>query len=131
MEFTTKNMIAASAACSVFGLLLIYVASLAIEPSEIQIQEISFDHVGTSVTTSGKVTYVNQHPAGHIFLTLTDGVGTIEVPIFSAVANDIRNNDDMDIPRKGSTIRVTGTVGEYKGNLQVIPAKASDVSRGE
>lgn len=127
MEFTSKNMLAISAASSVLGLILIYLSALGIESTKMEISEITFDHVGMSVRISGKVAYANQHPAGHVFLTVTDGNSVIQVPLFSAVANEIKNSELQTMPEKGSLITVTGTVGEYKGSLQIIPRKSSDL----
>jgi DNA/RNA endonuclease YhcR with UshA esterase domain len=71
---------------------------------------------------------VRTHSAGHIFLTLSDGDSRIEVPIFSSLANQLSANGitKYDL-RKGKIVRITGIVGEYKGQLQVVPRKASDI----
>lgn len=80
--------------------------------------------VGTTVTVSGKIMSHNYHKDGHLFMTISDGTGSMRVTIFSDLASRI-NPDNV---AKSVTIRVTGNVDEYKGNLQIIPRSPNDVS---
>jgi DNA/RNA endonuclease YhcR with UshA esterase domain len=128
MELKKKILLIACTLISLFGLALVYFSALAISPSETKISKIDSSSVGKLVSVTGKISFVRTHSAGHIFLTLSDGDSRIEVPIFSSLANQLSANGitKYDL-RKGKVVRITGIVGEYKGQLQVVPRKASDI----
>ncbi len=132
MEFSRKHLLLVSAISSVTGLLFIYFASVNTNPIEIQISDLSFDYVGKIATVSGSIAYKKTHPAGHIFLTLSDGENKIQVPIFSGVARTLEENDLTEkMLRYKTFITVTGTVDEYNGELQIVPRKAGDIVMGD
>ncbi len=128
MEISKKQLVSASAISCILGLLLIYFASLNTKPTELEISDLSFDYVGKVATVSGNIVYKKEHPAGHIFLTLSDGKNKLQVPVFSGVVN---NMDGTDLTKGMLTyktfVTVTGTVDEYNGELQIVPRKASDI----
>ncbi len=128
MEFSKKHLLLVSAFSSVIGLLFIYFASVNTKPVEIQISDLSFDFVGKIATVSGSIIHKKTHPAGHIFLTLSDGENKIQVPIFSGVARSLDGNDlTEEMLRYKTFLTVTGTVDEYNGELQIVPRKAGDI----
>ncbi|MDI6798857.1 MAG: OB-fold nucleic acid binding domain-containing protein [Candidatus Aenigmarchaeota archaeon] len=106
------------------GLILIYLAASNIQPREVRLSEITSELIGRTVTTSGKIIYKSFHPAGHIFLTVSDGKGKLQVPLFAGFVNKL---DDADDFKKGIKIEVTGLVEEYRGSLQVVPRKVGDI----
>jgi DNA/RNA endonuclease YhcR with UshA esterase domain len=113
---------------SVIGLALIYVAAINIQPSTIKIGEIDSRLIGKTVRTTGYIIYKNNHPAGHVFLTIADGQAKIQVPLFAGFVNSLNENDVfVDDLRKGTKIMVTGLVDEYKGQLQIVPRKPNDI----
>lgn len=114
--------------CSITGILLIYIAARAIEPTFLEINEINFEFTGRQVRTSGYVVYKKIHPAGHIFLTISDGKERIQVPLFAGYVSSLRRNGfPVDKISKGAKISVTGLVDEYRGQLQIIPRKYDDI----
>jgi len=128
MEIKKKILLIACVLISLFGLAFIYFSALAVSPSETKISKIDSSLNGKLISTTGKISYVRTHPAGHIFLTLTDGDSRIEVPIFSSLMNQLKANGITQYDfKKGKTVRITGIVGEYKGQLQIVPRKASDI----
>jgi DNA/RNA endonuclease YhcR with UshA esterase domain len=128
MEIRKKILLIACVLISLFGLAFIYFSALAVSPSETKISKIDSSLNGKLISTTGKISYVRTHSAGHVFLTLTDGDSRIEVPIFSSLMNQLKANGITQYDfKKGKTVRITGIVGEYKGQLQIVPRKASDI----
>ncbi|MEM5836287.1 MAG: exodeoxyribonuclease VII large subunit [Candidatus Aenigmatarchaeota archaeon] len=128
MEIKKKILLLTCALISLVGLVFIYFSSLAISPVEIKISRIDSSLIGRLVSTTGKISYVRTHSAGHIFLTLVDENSRIEVPIFSSLASKLNSNGitQYDL-KKGKTVRITGIIGEYKGQLQIVPRKPTDI----
>jgi len=116
-----KKILIGSIVTAVIGtFLLFYVAKIS-EPNFIPLNEIDSTYVGRTVSTSGRITSIT-YSKGNIFLTIYDKNSTISVPIFSNVAKH------LDVPlRKGQRIIVSGLVNEYRGKIQVVPRKASDI----
>jgi DNA/RNA endonuclease YhcR with UshA esterase domain len=118
--------------CSIVGLALIYVAARSIRPSSTPISGITFDMVGRSVKTTGFISYKSNHQNGHIFLTITDGDGSsLQVPLFAGFVSSFEQHNKQrataDELRRGSLIEIEGLVGEYRGQLQVVPRKPDDL----
>lgn len=117
---------------SITGLVLIYIAVANIQPKSISISEITPDLVGRAVTTSGYITYKRVHSAGHLFLTLSDDTDNIEIPLFSSFMDELKRTGITEENfSKGTRLTITGLVGEYNGQLQIQPRKASDIEFGE
>jgi DNA/RNA endonuclease YhcR with UshA esterase domain len=113
---------------SILGLVLIYFSALSIQPSTIKLNEIDSRSIGKTVRTTGYIIYKNNHPAGHIFLTIADNQSKIQVPLFAGFVNSLNENDfPINELKKGTKILVEGLVDEYKGQLQIIPRKPSDI----
>ncbi len=55
---------------SIMGIVLIYVAAIKMQPTLVELEEISPTFIGKTVTTEGYVSYKSSHPAGHLFLTI-------------------------------------------------------------
>lgn len=118
-------------AASAVGLAAIYILATMMEAEPIRIADIDFEMVGMSVKTAGYIAYRTDHKDGHIFLTIEDGDSKIQVPLFSGfVSTYDRENSQLASSRdlrRGALIEVEGLVGEYKGQLQVVPRKADDI----
>ncbi|MEM5855728.1 MAG: OB-fold nucleic acid binding domain-containing protein, partial [Candidatus Aenigmatarchaeota archaeon] len=113
---------------SVSGLILIYLASRDIKPRELKIDQINPNLIGKLVSVKGRITYVRNHPAGHVFLTISDETSSIEIPIFSSLMNQLFSNTiTKNDFKKGRLVKITGIVGEYKDRLQIVPRKSSDL----
>ena len=128
MELKKSLLLIVCLLVSLAGLAFIYFSISKIFPSELKIGDVDSNLSGQAISVTGKITYVRTHSAGHVFLTLSDGDSEIEVPVFSSVMNQLKSDGITQYEfRKGKTLRVTGIVGEYKGQLQIVPRKASDV----
>jgi len=114
---------------SFIGLSMIYIAALNSRSIEMPLSDISSDLIGKTVTTSGYLIYKRTHPEGHVFLTISDDEITIQVPLFSGFMKSLDGLTDDDF-KIGEQITVTGLLDEYKGDLQVIPRKPSDLQLG-
>jgi len=116
---------------SILGLFLIYLAAKNIQPQKVKLGEITSELIGKTVTINGKIVYKKYHPAGHLFLSLSDDKQTIQVPLFSSLMEELaRKGFSVKNFTKGKSITITGLVSEYKGQLQVIPRKVNDISLG-
>lgn len=113
---------------SAAGLGLIYFAAINIQPADLSLEEVDYQLIGRAVKTSGYITYKNTHPEGHVFLTISENGKKMQVPLFAGFMNSLNGNGltENDL-KKGVKISVTGLVGEYKGQLQIIPRKPDDV----
>jgi len=117
---------------SVIGLILIYIAAINIQPVEIKISQINSDLIGRSVSTQGTITQKKLHSDGHMFLVISDDESDIQVPIFSSMMNDLKKENITESDFKiDEIISVTGLVDEYRGQLQILPRKTSDIKLGD
>jgi len=110
-----------SGAIAIFGICLLFHLAKTSKPNFVPLSEIDSTYIGKTISTSGRIVYVNYNK-GNIFLTIYDKNSSISVPIFSNIAKYL----DVNL-RKGQKIVVSGMVDEYKGKLQIIPRKTSDI----
>jgi DNA/RNA endonuclease YhcR with UshA esterase domain len=107
---------------------LIWVAAQLVQPQILKVSEIGFELIGRSVATQGQIVYKREHPAGHLFLTISDGESRIQVPLFVSLVDALQetglSEDELEV---GVMVWVTGLVDEYKGSLQILPRKAGDI----
>ena len=124
-----KNfLIIRSLFASLVGLILIYFATVNLEPQKIPIGEITADMEGRKIVIAGYLTGKREHEDGHLFLTLSDDKTDIQVPLFSDFMKSLNQagitTDDFIT---GDKISVKGTLEIYKGKLQIIPKALDDV----
>ncbi|MFH1623355.1 MAG: OB-fold nucleic acid binding domain-containing protein [Candidatus Aenigmatarchaeota archaeon] len=119
------------AAASLLGLALIYFAARNMQPAITPIGEITFELVGRPVLTSGFIVQRTNNADGHVFLTIEDDGARLQVPLFASFVNAFEAGSSQKAKlselRKGSLVEVQGTVGEYRGALQVVPRKPDDL----
>jgi len=127
MEF--KNLLLAGCLLvSLAGLAFVYFSMKNISSEELKISNIDSSLTGKAVSIKGKIIYAKSHPSGHVFLTLADGDSKIQVPIFSSLMDNLNDNGITKYDfKKGRILKVEGIVGEYKGQLQVVPRKVADI----
>ena len=119
-----KHIVIVSLLISVAGLASIYFLSINQEPQFFEIEDITSELIGTTVSTEGYVEKKTLHEKGHMFLTVSKDGYEIDVPVFSNVMKDL----DHRKFRKNSKIKVTGVVDEYRNSLQIIPKRQEDIS---
>ena len=116
---------------SALGLILIYIAAVNIKPVEIKVSQINSDLIGRTVSTQGIITQKRLHSEGHMFLMISDGESDIQIPIFSSLMNDLEKENITELDFKiNETILVSGLVDEYRGQLQILARKTSDIKIG-
>ncbi len=114
---------------SFLGLILIYIAALNLQPVKIEVSQITSELIGRSVSISGKIVQKTPNSAGHLFLMISDDKSKIQVPIFASLMNDLKKNNITENDFKiNKLISVNGLVGEYRGQLQILPRKVSDIN---
>ncbi len=88
---------------------------------------IPFDEVaariGEDVTVLGQVTAVSSFSGGFKF-TLSDGNGRLTLLMWNNVYDDCWDAPQLNI---GATVQAVGEVGEYEGELQIVPRFGGDV----
>ena len=113
---------------SIAGLISLFFVAKTSVPQKSSLGEIDSSSVGKTVSITGRIVFKKVHPAGHIFLTISDGNARIQIPLFSGYLKNLERNGISSYDFKmGTTITVTGLVEEYKGNIQIIPRKVGDI----
>ena len=78
---------------------------------------------GETLTVRGQVAGTASLPGGFMF-TLNDGTGQIALLLWAEVYDAVADVAGLNI---GATALVTGDIGEYEGELQIVPTAAGDV----
>jgi len=118
-----RYILAAALAFSILGTALLWYSAASIEPDQVSIGEVGSEDCGRAVVIEGLIIDVGSSKGGSVFLELSDGTGKIDVPLFPDVAGKIEKRTLVN----GRRIKVSGIVGEYEGNLQVVPSRAESV----
>tara|TARA_Y100000310_G_C20218170_1_gene594517 strand:+ start:86 stop:448 length:363 start_codon:yes stop_codon:yes gene_type:complete len=112
MEISSEKLKAMSLGIGIVGTVGLLIWSLVTAPMEIQIEDISKQHIGRKVEVSG---LVNKIHSGQKFVRfLLQQQGNIPIVIFDP---DLQARVLLE---KKRLVRVSGTVTEYKGNLEII-----------
>ena len=128
MRLSKNFLLTLSIFTSIVGLILIYFASINIEPQKTTISDITADMEGRRIVTTGHLVEKREHKDGHLFLTVSDNKTKIQVPLFSDFMNSLNQigitEDDFQLNER---ISVKGIVENYKGRLQIVPKSLDDV----
>ena len=89
------------------------------QPATIPLSDIAA-HMGEEVTVLGQVTAVSSFSGGYKF-KLSDGVTLL---LWQNVYDDCWDAPQLNI---GAMVQATGEVGEYEGDLQIVPNFGGDV----
>jgi DNA/RNA endonuclease YhcR with UshA esterase domain len=122
-KMSEKIMARLSLLCSLTGLAALYVAAANTRPAVTAIASLDENFVGAKVMISGKLIDLRAHADGHLFLKVKDDSGgTILVPVFARLRSQLKEPIELlDV------VQVTGVVKKYRGELEVIPDKPSDL----
>ncbi|MCS4541663.1 MAG: exodeoxyribonuclease VII large subunit [Euryarchaeota archaeon] len=102
---------------------MLYISSILVEPALTYIGKIDQRDIGNSVKISGSISDVKLNPQGHVFLTIEDSTGQIRASIFNQISKKI----DSSLFFAGNLIEISGTLDEFRGQLQIIPKNSRDV----
>ncbi|MBI1972019.1 MAG: hypothetical protein HYS53_01835 [Candidatus Aenigmarchaeota archaeon] len=112
---------------SAIGLLLIYASAGRIEAVAAGIGSVDSTMVGSYVEVAGYVESA-RFSDDTIFVKLSDGYREIDVVIFSGLKRAL-GDGAYAIFAKGSIISVRGVVDEYKGVIEIVPNRVSDIRK--
>lgn len=112
---------------SVIGLLLIYISIGKTEAKPVGISDVDSTMVGSYVEVNGYVESA-KFSGDTIFVKLSDGYRTVDVVIFADLKKAL-GGDAQAIFAKGSVISVRGVIDEYKGAVEIIPNRVSDIKK--
>ena len=101
-------------------------AGLIMKIAKKTIGDISLKDQGEGVEIEGRTVKFFPFKNGGGSLTVSDGTGKIEVPLFSSLFEDIPGADKLRL--KGTRVKIRGTVGAYRGKPQVQPGGADNVT---
>jgi len=88
------------------------------------LDEVDAGRVGETLTVCGQVTDTASFASGFKF-TLDDGTGSIMLLLWNEVYDALAGVADLNV---GATVRVTGKIGVYEGELQIVPEAASELT---
>ena len=128
LTLSRKSIIVLSAFSSIAGLFIIYIGNLFTSSQKVHLGEVTSDLEGKYVSVTGKIITKSETPNNHIFLTISDENSKIQVPIFSSLVKKLESSGvQISKVRLGNWISVSGLVGYYKGQLQIVPKNPSDI----
>ncbi len=116
------------------GYMLIPASAEDIHPHDVKvtipklaIKEITMANLGDLVEVEGKVQSFTAFRTGGGSAAIADGTGRIIVgPLFASIFDNIPDNHKLKTA--GTRIRVKGTVAQFRGDLQVGPGSAENVT---
>jgi len=88
-----------------------------------RIGDLDASRVGTRVSVQGDVADAKKFSQG-LRVSLDDGSGTITVLLWSDTLTQITNADEI---KKGAHMQALGKLNQYRGDLEVVPNRGSDV----
>lgn len=100
---------------SLIGLFVLTFASVSISPPKASIADISQVDAGKKMMVEGVVEDVHVFDGGSAILSINDGSGTIQAYLPYQVSQRLDANN-----LNGSKTKLTGTVGVYKGRLELV-----------
>ncbi|MDP8235999.1 MAG: hypothetical protein P9M08_06425 [Candidatus Erginobacter occultus] len=91
------------------------------------IKDLTMANLGDLVEVEGTVQTFTAFKSGGGSATISDGTGRIIVgPLFASIFDNIPDNHKLKA--RGTRIRVKGTVAQFRGELQVGPGSAENVT---
>ncbi|WP_090799717.1 OB-fold nucleic acid binding domain-containing protein [Paenibacillus sp. GP183] len=92
-----------------------------VSSSIVSIRSINSKMKGQTVTIKASIKDKKQSKDGHLFLTVEDSSGLLDVPVFA----DKKVPTDLLIVNK--VFQITGQVDVYNGKLEIIPQQTGDI----
>jgi DNA/RNA endonuclease YhcR with UshA esterase domain len=106
---------------SIFGIIGMTLFSGQITPNNYQINEIDLGMLDEKISIEGGVDNIKELPYKQTyFLEIMDNTGKIDLVIFRKEAEDIEKNNININNLINRRIKISGTVTEYDGRLELI-----------
>lgn len=121
MEITDDKLLRIALITSLIGIIGLIIFTPSVEVKEVDITDITRSMIDEKVRVDGVITDISQSSSKtSYFLTIHDGEGQIQLIVFEKQVAEIqsRNLDIEDF--KNRKVEVTGTITEYKSNLELI-----------
>lgn len=128
MKITDEKLLRIALVTSLIGIIGLIIFTPSIEVKKVDISDITKAMIDEKVCIDGVITDIAESSSKtNYFLTVNDGESQIQLIIFEKQAAEIqsRNLDIEDF--KGRKIEVTGTVTEYKSDLELILSSGDSI----
>ncbi|OYT42008.1 MAG: hypothetical protein B6U78_02355 [Candidatus Aenigmarchaeota archaeon ex4484_224] len=117
-------------AFSIIGIISLFYIELNFKPKFIPLEKIKFENEGQRILTSGKIVkvYTSKKNPNFLLIVLYSKGRKIGVPIFEDLFLQLKKNGISKYSfKRGKYLEVEGIVQNYKGLIEVIPKKVSDI----
>ena len=121
MEITDEKLLRIALITSLIGIIGLIIFTPSIEVKKVDISDITRAMIDEKVCIDGVITDISESSSKtNYFLTINDGESQIRLIIFEKQVAEIqsRNLDIEDF--RGRKVEVTGTITEYKSDLELI-----------
>ena len=121
MKITDEKLLRIALVTSLIGIIGLVIFTPSIEVKKVNIKDITRAMIDEKVCIDGVITDIAESSSKtNYFLTINDGESQLQLIIFEKQAAEIqsRNLDIEDF--KGRKVEVTGTITEYKSDLELI-----------
>ena len=121
MEITDDKLLRIALITSLIGIIGLIIFTPSVEVKQVDIKDITRAMIDEKVRVEGVITDISESSSKtSYFLTINDGESQIQLIIFEKQLAEIesRNLDIDDFENR--KVEVTGTITEYKSNLELI-----------
>jgi len=121
MEITDDKLLRIALITALIGIIGLIIFTPSIEVKQVEIKDISRAMIDEKVRVDGVVTDIAQSSSKtNYFLTINDGERQIQLIIFEKQVEEIQSKTFDIEDLKNRKVEVTGTITEYKSNLELI-----------
>lgn len=121
MEITDDKLLRIALITSLIGIIGLIIFTPSIEVKKVDISDITRAMIDEKVRVDGVITDIAQSSSKtSYFLTINDGEGQIQLIIFEKQLTEIETRNLNIDEFKNQKVEVTGTITEYKSNLEMI-----------
>lgn len=121
MEITDDKLLRIALITSLIGIIGLIIFTPTIEVKKIDIKDITRAMIDEKVRVTGVITDVSQSSSKtSYFLTVNDGEAQIQLIIFEKQVAEMQSNSFEIEDFKNRKVEVTGTITEYKSDLEMI-----------
>jgi len=118
-----RDLIRICIAGSVLSLIALFIFVNNIQPTGVNIGEITREHLGTVVNIEGTVKDLSTSE-GNVFFTLEDGTGEIRVVVWKSLMDSMASDDSgVSVISENVSAKIEGEVQYYRGYLEIIANK--------
>ena len=121
MKITDEKLLRIALVTSLIGIVGLIIFTPSIEVKKVDISDITRAMIDEKVCIYGVITDIAQSSSKtNYFLTISDGESQIQLIVFEKQVAEIQSRN-LDIEEfKNRKVEVTGTITEYKSDLELI-----------